>query len=309
MARAGKRLIRRLSGVFTVAFGHLTRLVPLPVARFITISLGRFAYHFVPRIRKVGLENLDRAYGDTKSRAEKLRILRASVRNVALVAAEFSRIPAISHGSLERFARIEGLENVDLAKGFVAMGAHLGNWEWMAPVFAATGQQIAEVVRPLDDPHLNHFVDGTRRAGHVETVPKDDAGRVLQALLAQGAKVGILADQSPRDNAVPVTFFGHDCWGTVGPPLVAMRAHVPLHPVSCTREADGRYVLHFYPAVEVAHSGNLRKDLQATAQRCQDAIEELVRTYPEQWLWFHRRWKARPRLQAEWEARVRKAKQ
>jgi KDO2-lipid IV(A) lauroyltransferase len=294
-----------LTGLLSVGFGHFTRVLPLPIARALTVSLGALAYVFVPRIRKVGLENLDRVYGDTLTRGEKKRILRASVRNVAIVAAEFSRVPLIAQSPPGRFARIEGLAHLNPDQGFVAVGAHLGNWEWMSAVFATTGREMAAVVRPLDDPALNRYVDGTRRRGKLETVPKDDAGQALAPLLKRGAAVGILVDQCPRDNGAPATFFGHPCWATVGPPLVAMRAHVPMHPVSLTREPAGGYVLRFYPAIELAQTGNTREDLQVTAQRCQDAVEMMIRDCPEQWLWFHRRWKSRPRLQAEWEARVR----
>jgi len=41
-------------------------------------------------------------------------------------------------------------------------------------------------------------------------------------------------------------------------------------------------------------------------QWCQDALEAAVRVNPGQWLWMHRRWKARPRLEEEWEVRSKK---
>lgn len=305
MAGAGKHATRLIAAWISIAFGTITRALPLPLSRAFTIALARIAYYVVPRIRKVGLANLDLAYGATLSRGEKKRILKASVRSVAVVAAELSRTPLLRSGGSRRFVDMEGLEHVDTSRGAVCIAAHLGNWEWMAAAIVDAGFQVAEVVRPFDAPALNRYIDGLRRSGGVRTIPKDDAGRELMRLFNENWIVGMLVDQSPRENAAPVTFFGAPCWATIGPAIVALRTKAPIHPVSMTRNEDGRYTLRFYPALDIKPTGDFRHDLLAVTQQCQGAVESIIRRYPDQWLWFHRRWKQRPRLSAEWAARSR----
>ena len=304
MPRRRNPLLQALVTGACIGYIRLTRLLPLSFNHFLAGILGRAAYYLVPRIRRVGLANLDLAYGDALSPAEKRRILRGAVANVARVAAEFSRMPAMAAQRFEGFVHIEGAEHTDLNKGCVFIGGHFGNWEWMAPAMGSHGYKVAEIVRPLDDPRLDRIVDQHRRADCVTTIPKNDAGREIFRLLKEDWFVGILIDQSPRENGVPVTFFGQPCWATIAPAMIAARSRMPIHPVSMLRGSDGRYTLRFYPAIDMVRSGNLHDDLQTNTQRCQDAFERIVRENPEQWLWFHRRWKTRPRLENEWNARI-----
>lgn len=299
MAASRQSRVRALAARVSVAFGRFTLRVPLPVARALAVVLGHLAYYAVPRIRKVGLANLDLAYGDTLSPEEKRRILKACVRSVALTAAEFARMPGLYPDGFAHYVNIVGEEHLP-ESGFLCIGGHFGNWEWMAPSMSGLKRPIAEVVRPLDDPRLDAFVNETRTRSGTATIPKEDAGREIMQRLKEGQGVGVLIDQSPRRNGVPVAFFGARCWATIAPAMIAARSKVPIHPAAMVREQDGRYTLHIYPAVEMAKSGNLRRDLLENTQRCQDALERIVREYPEQWMWFHRRWKHREFLEEEW---------
>ncbi len=52
--------------------------------------------------------------------------------------------------------------------------------------------------------------------------------------------------------------------------------------------AEQKYVLHFYSPVEITG------DAHADTQRIHAVLEQVIREYPDQWLWIHRRWKTRP---------------
>ncbi len=306
MSRKRNPVTRRVLCMLSLCFFKLTGLLPLCAARLMAAAFAWTAYHVVPRIKKVGRENLDLAYGAELTDVEKDRILRDSVKNLALVAVEFSRVPRIARGSHESYVEVKGLEHVDPSTGAVLIGAHLGNWEWMPPVIASLGWELIVVVREFDDPKMNAAVDRTRRAGGVKTIAKNAALGPLLRKLREGCHAGLLVDQNPRDNGTPVRFFGKQTWATVGPALMAMRAKAPLHPVSITRNPDGKYTLEFFPALPLRHSGNTLDDLVENTQRCQDALEAMIRKHPGQWLWFHRRWKRRERLEREWELRTAK---
>lgn len=306
MARRRHSAVQRLLALLSIAYGHVTARLPLPVARGLGGFLGLAAYCLVPRVRRVALENLDLAYGDALTAAEKRRIARGAAKSVGIVASEFSRIPTLDDAACRRLVVIEGTENLDRERGGFLLGAHLGNWEWMATVISGLGFKTAEVVRPLDDPVLNAYVERIRRARGVHTIDKEGAGPEIMRLLREGWVVGVLADQSPRTSAVPVTFFGQPCWATIAPAMVACRMRLPIYVMTMTRGPRGRYTAKISPPIRLDVPGDLRDRLLAITQHCQDILEAEIRSCPDQWLWLHRRWKRRPRLEAEWRERSKR---
>lgn len=296
--------MQRLQRTVGIAFVRFTQWLPWRAARLLGAAVGDLAYLLVPRVRRIGMANLDRAYGDTLDAAEKRRILREAARNIGIVAAEFGRIPQLTGERVHDYIEIRGLEHLRGNRGPLLIGAHQANWEWMAPAVSGLGIPSAEIVRPLDDPKLNAFVDATRRSTGLATIGKDGAGNEVIRMLRDGVAVGLLVDQNPRQNAVPSRFFGVDTWATTGAALIAARAKVPVHPISMARLPSGRYRLEILPAIEMVRGDDLRQDLIENTQRCQDAIERMVRANPGQWLWLHNRWKPRPRLAREWAERL-----
>jgi KDO2-lipid IV(A) lauroyltransferase len=283
-----------------------TARLPLPACRALGRFLGWVAYTCVPRVRKVAPGNLDLAYGDTLTPAEKRRIALGAAQNACIVGAEFSHLPRLFDQTIPKWIALDGIEHLKRDQGVLLIGAHLGNWEWMPSVLCRLGFKVAAVVRPLDDPRLNDYVDGIRRSCGVKTIEKDGSGRELMRLLKEGYVVGLLADQSMRESALPATFFGHPCWTTIGPAMIVIRAKVRVHAMFLVRDATGQYAARITPSLESELTGDFQTDLARITQRCQDAIEQEVRKNPEQWLWLHRRWKERPKLQEEWAARMAK---
>lgn len=303
---AGKRnpVVRWVTTSACLAFGAVTARLPIPLCRALGTLVGLLAYYLVPRIRRIALSNLDLAYGDALTQAEKRRIARGSAVNMGIVAAEFSHVRRLRGPLIDKYVECIGQEHLDPERGVLLVGAHLGNWEWMVQAVQLLVRDMHGIVRPLDDPRLDKAIDGMRTCNGLATLPKQNAGKMMIEVLKQGGLVGLLIDQCPRESATPCTFFGQSTWGTIGAALGAARSGVPVHLMSMPRQPDGRYRLELSPPIELVDTGILHDDLLENTQRCQDAVEALIRKYPEQWLWIHRRWKGRPALEKEWARRV-----
>jgi len=120
--------------------------------------------------------------------------------------------------------------------------------------------------------------------------------RGLISAMKAGEVVGILMDTNVTPpQGVFVDFFGIPACTASGLARIALRTDAAVIPgFTIWDKSLGKYRLRFDPIVELIRTGNLEADIQANTQKFTKIIEDYVRRYPEQWLWVHRRWKARP---------------
>ncbi len=263
-----RRVSRWIVATLTLIAIRVSGAIPFSWTKYLGKFFGLAAYYFVPRIRKIGMANLDLAYGDSLSIAEKRRILKKSAQNIATVGARFAQVPKFYDYTGGPPFQTRGEELVDIEGGGVLITAHLGNWEYMGIIGKPYGMHAGGVVRPFDDPRVDAVVDGIRRSGGFDTIEKDAAGTKLLKMIKDGHYVLILIDQSPRDNAVPTTFFGQPCWSTFAPAMIAIRSKAPIYPVFAVQEPGGLYTMYARPRIEWKRTGDMRKDLVIITQKC-----------------------------------------
>jgi KDO2-lipid IV(A) lauroyltransferase len=91
-----------------------------------------------------------------------------------------------------------------------------------------------------------------------------------------------------------VPFFGRPARTPVAPVLLALRRRLPLHPIFIRRLADGGHEISIEPALDLQRSGDELADVRAGLARISRRFEEEVRRHPDQWMWWHRRWRRQP---------------
>jgi KDO2-lipid IV(A) lauroyltransferase len=111
-----------------------------------------------------------------------------------------------------------------------------------------------------------------------------------------GETVGVLMDTNMTPpQGVFVDFFRHAACTASGVARVALRTGAAVLPGYLVWEpTEKKYVLHFLPELELVDTGDAERDAITNTQIFTAALENVVRRYPEQWLWVHRRWKTRP---------------
>lgn len=266
--------------------------------RGIAESLARFYAglldRFVPRLRRTAMRNLELAMPEMPD-AERARIADGVFRSIARVFVGVARLPDLTHENIGEWIVHEGLENLREAqargKGVLIATGHLGNWEFSVNAHTLLcGDTMSVVVRPLDNPLIDNLVRRRREMFGNRMTGKKEFVRSLLLALKAGEAAAMLVDQNNMlDQGVFVDFFGIPArTGTSFAKIAAHTGAAVVPGFALWIEAEKRYHLKFYPAV--AMTGEIAED----TQRVQAAVERAIREYPDQWLWVHRRWKARP---------------
>jgi len=283
----------------TSALVSCFRHIPLRIRQSVFVALFQAGYHLDARHRLAALQNLKRSFPE-KPMPELVAIARGAFRNMALVAAEFFDIPWLTAKRIRERVEVEGAEHYAAAagkgRGLLLFGAHFGNWEFQAVAVSLLFRPLTFVYRPLDNPFLERLVTSVRSStGNIAVPTKKSMRQMLRALKENGT-VGLLIDQNwNRREGVFVEFFGRPACTTDGLALLALHTGAPVIPAFMVRKADGNYRLVIGKEIALVDTGDRKTDAIVNTQNFTRVIEELVRQYPDQWLWVHRRWQTQPR--------------
>jgi KDO2-lipid IV(A) lauroyltransferase len=198
----------------------------------------------------------------------------------------------------------------DTNKGLVVAGCHIGNWEvGLQYLGYIAGRPLTAVARKIGFKWLDDWFDFLRTRLGNKIIYKKGAWQKMVQTLRNAEALLITLDQSRYQQAVEITFFNHKATATPAIAMAALRCRCPVLPAFCVREADGIQAIHIYPPVEIQRTKDLRRDIQVNTQKMIDAMEDIIRKYPDQWVWFQRPWKkTHPELYPEWEAKRLKRK-
>lgn len=277
------------------------RLVPWSWHHLFARCCAGFFIIFIPIRRRVILENLAIAYGESPP-AEHRRILRETYYHTIRFALEMARLGGATRE--EVMARmdpeIEGAEELDglllTGKGFLVASAHMGNWEWQGAWFAHHSGRFGVIYKPMHNAQSDRYLEATRRR-HGMTVfsTREKIPRKMMRFVRQGGLVAILADQDARRGGLFVPFFGREASTSSGLASMALRLNVPIVPAFSLRMPDGRLKVILSPPILPDTQAEGKGEERRLTREYNLCVERMIQRAPGQYFWWHRRWKTRPR--------------
>ena len=259
-------------------------------------GVGRLFLATGSRRREILRFNLALAYPE-KSEREREALGLEVARHFGRVALDTLRLQRVSPEEFLSSLEVRGEEHVYAAaergRGSLLLTAHLGMWE-VAGLAAGLllPNDLLVVNRPLDNPLLERDVVAFRRRFGTEPLGKRNIIRAILQHLKGGHSVGFLVDQRVDPSVgVEVPFFGHPAWTHPIIARIVRKTMAPVVPVFSLWEGPGRYSMTCLdPIYPDTLSAEELGDVPMTS-RFSSITEEAIRRRPEQWLWYHDRWR------------------
>ncbi len=289
--RAGEWLL------FALAWGLRWASWPVPTWTLADLCapIGGAIAIAVPRYRRRAERNLALVWPD-RPQAERRRILRGAGAHFGRLMIEYARLDRLIH---DADITISGAEHLRAARaagrGAVLVTAHYGNWEAARIAALRTGFETGIIYRAFNNRYADRFALAFIACAGRPVLQKGHGMRKLLAHVARGGFVMILVDQ--RNSGAPfLDFLGRPAETSTIAADVARRAGAALIPVRAMRNIAGR---RFDVTFEAPVTGTDSRAMMAEVNR---RIAAWVEAAPEQWFWFHRRWRSTARSRGVHEA-------
>lgn len=263
----------------------------------------RTAFHLIGGLRKVGMRNLEIAFPE-KSLSERREILKGAFDNLGRVLGELSQfhkstpenLAQIIDLTLDETAQALYDRHLSERRGVMLVTGHFGNWELLVMAFAANYEPISYLARPLDNPMIDQMTYDIRSRYGNMPINKNNSAMVAIKILNEGGGLGILADVNvhPKEG-VFVPFFGVPACTSIGPAMIASRSNALILPTFCIWDKNRKmYRIVHGKLIQPSNTGDRQHDMLELTREITNEIEKVIRAYPDQWFWIHKRWKTRP---------------
>jgi KDO2-lipid IV(A) lauroyltransferase len=279
-------------------FGAISAL-PLETSMRFGKSLGRFIGSRFPKLQKTARRNLDIAFPEMPDE-EKDKIVLGTFESMGRHLGFVSHFRKFKLEDVRNVVEVVGKEHFDRAqatgRGILFFTGHFGSWEVFNLLPPAFGFGMNILVRRIDNPLIEKYVDAFRTKFGSVTLDKTRSARQMFRVLENGELLGILADLNAQEKeGVFVDFFGVPASTTVSIAKLALKTNAVVLPAFAVwEEAKQKYVVYLEPQVEYKQGDVSDENVRELTQKITNVVEKYVRLYPEQWLWIHKRWNTRP---------------
>lgn len=270
--------------------------LPVGLARICACCMGDLWRVLDKRHRLLAMrQSMDRL-GLDEGRARVL--VRDNYRHYALFVMETARLRRMPASEVRRLTSMNGCDKAmdDIlaqGKGMILVTGHLGNWEWGAVILGMLDVVDGMIARPLDNPLIDRFVRGIRESTGASVWDKCGSMRKALSAVRKGRGFVAVMDQHGGRKGVSVPFLDKEGSTMAAPVELAIRTGAPLYVLAMVRDGvSGGFSMQPKRVHWPEAGADPEREMVRLATAINADLSELIREYPEQWIWIHRRWRS-----------------
>ena len=224
---------------------------------------------------------------------------KAVIKNQALIAVESIKCWAMPpEWSIAQIDNVYNKEVFDEAlanpNGMLAIVPHLGTWEMMNAWINQFGSPTI-LYKPTKNETMDEFILEGRQRLNATLVPTDASGvKAIFKTLKSGGFSIILPDHVPQPSGgVIVPFFGIETLSSTLAPKLASKTKCALVGLSCLRNDNNGFDIY---CTKLDDPDLYARDMKVATKALNDAMEQMIRVCPSNYMWSYRRFKHLPNL-------------
>lgn len=279
----------KLEYYLMISFLKLLMMFPEKTRYKIAEKIGIIGYHLIKKRRMIALANLKLAFPE-KTDEERIELAKKNYK--VLTKAYLSSQWIMDFIFDETKVNVENYHILDEAvaenKGLIIASMHMGNVEIALKI--TEKYRLSDVVKAQRNPYIDAYITKNRSQLNFNMIKKSKSTpRELLKVIKNKEILALFSDH--RDKGTTVNFFGRDTIAPTGAVHFALKFKVPLLFQYSILNEDNTNTVKFIKRVELIETGDLKKDVRVNTQNLIYLMEEAIKEHPEQWMWFHDRWR------------------
>ena len=248
--------------------------------------ISKICFFFLKQEKKIAITQLNFSKFDNSE-----KIYKENLQHISKSFAEILHLENLLKNNKVHYQGEEALEK-GLTEGAVALSAHIGCFELLAAYHAHIGSNLFVIGKNLKYESAQHTLDRFRTDYGAQTVWRANAKsmRKLSKALKSKALVASLIDQDTKVESKFSNFFNSKAAYPIAPIKLAIKYQVPIFTSFIYRVRNSKHQIW---SKEIEYDVNDENVEQKILDEYSNRVQKLIELYPEQWVWWHRRWRSR----------------
>ena len=267
------------------------QLLPRKLALALGRYLGSFIYYVYPRRKSIAMKNLEIAFPEN-DRKKQIFLLKSCYQHYGMVLVDFLRLPKIKRENDKIIVNISAT-NIELIKskpGGIILTGHMGNWEYIGPMLSIHNIKSAGVALIQKNRQSDRFFNELRISDNMKVIPINSGSKIMIQHIKDGYYLGLISDQNAGRKGTDALFFNNPVSVPKGAAAFHLKTNTPILLGFCILCKDLHYKLSFHE-LDLEGLPVISDDaIVEINKRFTKILEDIVRKYPEQYFWFHRKW-------------------
>ncbi|MBC2851452.1 lauroyl acyltransferase [Cetobacterium sp. 8H] len=249
--------------------------------------LAILGYKMIKKRRLIALANLELAFPEkTENERKRIAIESYKIMSKAFLSTLWFEDYLKNSVAIEDLDKIEKIK--ERGQGLAVALIHMGNME--ANLKATEKFKVVTVAKTQRNPYIDRFITESRKKLNLILIKKSkQTSRELLEQIEAKNVIALFSDH--RDKGANIEFFGAETVSPTGIINIALKHNMPLVIGYNVMNRDNTSTTYFTNEIELERTDSFKDDVKNNTQMLISKMERIIINYPNQWMWFHDRWK------------------